>query len=87
MKQSTVKVCNKDGLHARPAAVFVQLANKFNSEVWIEKDNKRVNAKSIMGVMSLGISADTEITVVAQGEDEDKAVKALVELVTSEFES
>ncbi|MGI6112513.1 MAG: HPr family phosphocarrier protein [Mahellales bacterium] len=85
MKQSTVKVSNKDGLHARPAAVFVQLANKFNSEVWIEKDNKRVNAKSIMGVMSLGISADTEITVAAQGEDEDKAVKALVELVTSEF--
>ncbi|HHU64284.1 MAG TPA: HPr family phosphocarrier protein [Clostridiales bacterium] len=83
MKQSTVKVRNKDGLHARPAAEFVQMANKFNSEIWIEKDNKKVSAKSIMGVMSLGISTGTQITLVAQGEDENDALKALVEFVTS----
>ncbi|HHY42937.1 MAG TPA: HPr family phosphocarrier protein [Thermoanaerobacterales bacterium] len=85
MFQQNVIVKNKTGLHARPAALFVQTANKFKSEIFIEKQGKKVNAKSIMGVMSLAVSQGTEITISAQGEDEQDAVKKLVELIESKF--
>lgn len=85
MFQQNVTVKNKTGLHARPAALFVQTANKFRSEVFIEKEGKKVNAKSIMGVMSLAVSQGTPIIVSAQGEDEKEAVKKLVELIESKF--
>ena len=85
MFQQNVTVKNKTGLHARPAALFVQTANKFKSEVFIEKDEKKVNAKSIMGVMSLAVSQGTQITISAQGEDEKEAVEKLVELIESKF--
>ncbi|AEE90893.1 MAG: HPr family phosphocarrier protein [Tepidanaerobacter acetatoxydans] len=85
MFQQNVTVKNKTGLHARPAALFVQTANKFKSEVFIEKDGKKVNAKSIMGVMSLAVSQGTQITISAQGEDEKEAVEKLVELIESKF--
>ncbi|KXG78573.1 HPr-like protein Crh [Fervidicola ferrireducens] len=85
MYEKTVVVKNKTGLHARPAAMFVQTANKFKSEIFIEKEGKKVNAKSIMGVMSLAVSQGTTITISAQGEDEKDAVEALVELVESKF--
>lgn len=74
----------KTGLHARPAALFVQEANKFSSEVFVEKDQKIVNAKSIMGIMSLAISSGTEIYISAEGSDAELAVNALVELVGKE---
>jgi len=85
MVQQKVIVKNKTGLHARPAALFVQAANKFKSEIFIEKQGKKVNAKSIMGVMSLAISQGTEITISAQGEDEKEAVSNLVDLIESKF--
>lgn len=85
MYEKTVVVKNKTGLHARPAAMFVQTANKFKSEIFIEKEGKKVNAKSIMGVMSLAVSQGTTIAISAQGEDEKEAVEALVELVESKF--
>lgn len=85
MYEKTVVVKNKTGLHARPAAMFVQTANKFKSEIFIEKEGKKVNAKSIMGVMSLAVSQGTTIAISAQGEDEKDAVEALVELVESKF--
>jgi catabolite repression HPr-like protein len=74
----------KTGLHARPAALFVQEANKFSSEVFVEKDEKKVNAKSIMGIMSLAISTGTEIYISADGSDSEQAVTALVALVSKE---
>ncbi|MCF6095976.1 HPr family phosphocarrier protein [Thermovorax subterraneus] len=85
MYEKTIVVKNKTGLHARPAAMFVQTANKFKSEIFVEKEGKKVNAKSIMGVMSLAVSQGTTITILAQGEDEKDAVEALVELVESKF--
>jgi len=85
MIQQTVTVKNKTGLHARPAELFVQAANKFKSEIFIEKEGKKVNAKSIMGVMSLAVSQGTQITISAEGEDEKEAVEKLVELIESKF--
>ncbi|MFO7152422.1 MAG: HPr family phosphocarrier protein [Bacillota bacterium] len=85
MYEKTVVVENKTGLHARPAAMFVQAANKFKSEIFIEKEGKKVNAKSIMGVMSLAVSQGTTIKISAQGEDEKQAVEDLVALVKSKF--
>ncbi|WP_128896114.1 HPr family phosphocarrier protein [Longirhabdus pacifica] len=81
-QQVTVKL--HAGLHARPAALFVQEANKFSSDVFIEKDDKKINAKSIMGVMSLAISSGTSITISANGADEEQAVSALLEIVGKE---
>lgn len=82
-KEVTVK--NRVGLHARPATFFIQKANEFKSSVWIEKDERRVNAKSLLGVLSLGIVGDTVIKVIADGSDEEDAVKSLCELIESGF--
>jgi len=84
MAKRAVVVKLKTGLHARPAALFVQEANKFSAEVFVEKDEKKVNAKSIMGIMSLAISSGTEIYISAEGADADEAVDALSELVSQE---
>ncbi|WP_026486095.1 HPr family phosphocarrier protein [Caldanaerobius polysaccharolyticus] len=84
MYKKTVVVKNKTGLHARPAALFVQVAGNFNSLIWIQKDEKRVNAKSIMGIMSLGVSKGATITIIANGDDEVKAVETLAELLSSD---
>lgn len=85
MYSNTVTVLNKVGLHARPATFFIQKSNEFKSSIWVEKDERRVNAKSLLGVLSLGIVGDTEITVIADGVDEEEAVNALVELVKTGF--
>ncbi|MDI3480532.1 MAG: phosphocarrier protein HPr [Tepidanaerobacteraceae bacterium] len=85
MYEKSVVVKNKTGLHARPAALFVQTANKFKSEIYIEKEGKKVNAKSIMGVMSLAVSQGTEIMLSADGDDEREAVEKLIELIESKF--
>ncbi|MBA4548257.1 HPr family phosphocarrier protein [Thermoactinomyces intermedius] len=82
MVEKKVTVQLETGLHARPAALFVQEANKFASEIFVVKGNKKVNAKSIMGIMSLAVSRGTEITITAEGSDEEEAVEKLVELVS-----
>ncbi len=80
-----VMVQNQVGLHARPATFFIQKANEFKSSVWVEKEERRVNAKSLLGVLSLGIMGGTQIRIIAGGVDEDKAVEELVKLVESGF--
>jgi len=84
MASRPVVVKLKTGLHARPAALFVQEANKFSSEIFVEKNDKKVNAKSIMGIMSLAISSGTEVTITAEGPDAEQAVNALAEMVSKE---
>jgi len=91
MKEAKVVVNNKVGLHARPAALFVQAASKFQSEVNVscidpkEEKLRTANAKSILGILTLGVFQGIEITIAADGDDEEDAVKALVELVKNNF--
>lgn len=85
MYVKSVKVQNQVGLHARPATFFIQKSNEFKSSIWVEKDERRVNAKSLLGVLSLGIVGGTEITIIADGIDEEEAVNSLVKLVESGF--
>ena len=80
-----VLVQNQVGLHARPATFFIQKANEFKSSIWVEKEERRVNAKSLLGVLSLGIVGGTTIRIIADGNDEETAVDALVSLVQSGF--
>jgi phosphocarrier protein len=80
-----VMVENKVGLHARPATFFIQKANEYKATIWVEKEDRRVNAKSLLGVLSLGIVGGTAIRVIADGVDEEEAVAGLVELVESGF--
>lgn len=80
-----VEVQNQVGLHARPATFFIQKANEFKSSIWVEKDERRVNAKSLLGVLSLGIVGGTTIKILADGSDETAAVEGLVKLVESGF--
>ena len=85
MISRSVTVRNSVGLHARPATFFVQKANSFKSSIWVEKEDCRVNAKSLLGVLSLGISKGTAITLIADGVDENTAIDGLAELIDSEF--
>ncbi len=85
MTLKEVVVQNQVGLHARPATFFIQKANEFKSSIWIEKEERRVNAKSLLGILSLGIVGGTTIRVIADGSDEEAAVNGLVELVESGF--
>ena len=78
-----VLVQNQVGLHARPATFFIQKANEFKSSIWVEKEERRVNAKSLLGVLSLGIMGGTKIRIIAGGPDEEQAVEELVKLVES----
>ena len=80
-----VTICNSVGLHARPATFFVQKANSFKSSIWVEKEDCRVNAKSLLGVLSLGISKGTAITLIADGVDENEAVEGLAALIDGAF--
>ena len=81
MYTKEVTVNNEVGLHARPATFFIQKANEFKSSIWVEKEERRVNAKSLLGVLSLGIVKGTTITLIADGSDENAAVDALSELI------
>ena len=80
-----VVVQNQVGLHARPATFFIQKANEFKSCIWVEKEDRRVNAKSLLGVLSLGIVGGTSIRIIADGSDEQQAVEGLIGLVESGF--
>lgn len=84
MVEKQVEVKLRTGLQARPAALFVQEATRFSSEVFIEKDGKKVNAKSIMGLMSLAISSGAVITLIAEGSDEEEALEALADYVVQD---
>ena len=85
MFSKEVVVQNQVGLHARPATFFIQMANEFKSSVWVEKDERKVNAKSLLGVLSLGITKGTSIAIIADGADEQEAVTTLVNLIASNF--
>lgn len=85
MISRNVTVKNSVGLHARPATFFIQKANSFKSSIWVEKEDCRVNAKSLLGVLSLGISKGTEITIIADGQDEVDAVEGLALLIDGGF--
>ncbi len=85
MISRSVTIRNSVGLHARPATFFVQKANCYKCSIWVEKEDCRVNAKSLLGVLSLGISKDTAITLIADGTDEVVAVEGLASLVECEL--
>ncbi len=84
MLEKQVEVKLKTGLQARPAALFVQEANRFSSDVFLEKDGKKVNAKSIMGLMSLAVSSGTVITLIVDGKDEAEALEELSSYIQKE---
>ncbi|GAB2898066.1 HPr family phosphocarrier protein [Uliginosibacterium flavum] len=85
MPRAMTEIANRLGLHARPSAKLTQLATQFRSDVWLERDGRRVNAKSIMGVMMLAAAHGTKLTVETEGEDADAALQAIVELIASRF--
>lgn len=85
MCMKDVEVKNQVGLHARPATFFIQKANEYKSSIWVEKDERRVNAKSLLGILSLGIVGGAKIRIIADGSDEQLAVDGLVKLVESGF--
>lgn len=84
MVKQEVVVKRKTGLQARPAAQFVQEANRFSSEIILERENKQVNAKSIMGIMSLAIAPGAKVTLIVDGHDEKEALEALVKFIETE---
>ena len=85
MISRNVQITNNVGLHARPATFFIQKANTYRSGVWVVKDDRKVSAKSLLGVLSIGIAKGMTITIVADGDDEEAAIKGLVELIESGF--
>ena len=85
MKEKAVKIGNRNGLHARPAAQLVKIASKFTSDIYLGKDGMEVNAKSIMGVMMLAAEVGSTLTVKAEGPDEAEAVESIVELIENNF--
>jgi len=82
--EKTVTVKLKTGLQARPAALFVQEANRFSSDIFLEKEGKKVNAKSIMGLMSLAVESGADVKLIAEGHDEQAAVSKLAEFIEKE---
>ena len=85
MVSREVLISNNIGLHARPATFFIQKANSVKSSIWVEKEERRVNAKSLLGILSLGIVKGMTITIMAEGADENEAVDGLVELINTGF--
>ena len=85
MVTKEVVINNQVGLHARPATFFIQKANEFKSSIWIEKEDRRVNAKSLFGVLSLGIVKGTAVNLIADGNDENEAISTLSDLIASDF--
>ena len=85
MISKDVAVKNQVGLHARPATFFIQKANEFKASIWVEKEERKVNAKSLLGVLSLGITKGTTINIIADGPDEEAAIESLTQLITTGF--
>lgn len=86
MTTKKVTIKNRAGIHARPAALIVNTANEYEAEVYLEKDEMRINGKSIMGIITLGAGYNTELNVIADGDDETEAVDAIVSLFENRFE-
>lgn len=86
MKERIVTIRNRAGMHARPAALLVKTASRFTSQIYIEKDEERVNGKSIMGVITLGATYDSSLRIIASGPDEEAAVDAIGRLFENKFE-
>jgi phosphocarrier protein len=86
MTEATITISNRAGIHARPAAILVQATKDFKSNLYFEKGSDRINAKSIMGIITLGAAYGTKIKIIAEGEDEELAVKTLVRLFETKFE-
>ena len=86
MKQETVTIKNRAGIHARPSALIVKTANEYDSEIFLELDDMRINAKSIMGIITLGANYKSIIQIIAEGEDEEEAVTAIAGLFENRFE-
>jgi len=85
MVEKEVTIENKLGMHLRAAAIFIETGNKFQSQIYLRKDEREVNAKSIMGLMTLGAACGSKVTVIAEGEDEEEALAALVGLIQNRF--
>ena len=85
MYTQEVTVNNEVGLHARPATYFIQKANEFRSSIWIEVDDRKINAKSLLGVLSMAITTGTEVTLIAEGPDEEAAVKTLAQMLVKDI--
>jgi len=85
MTMRNVTILNRAGIHARPASLIVQTAQQFESSIWIEKDNLKINAKSIMNILTLGATYQTAMVISAEGPDEEDAVSELSELFDSKF--
>ncbi len=85
MVRKEVTITNNIGLHARPATFFIQKANSYKSSIWVEKDDRKVNAKSLLGVLSLGIAKGMTVTLIAEGQDESLAIDGLIALVQTGF--
>ena len=83
--EDEVVIDNRNGLHARPAAMFVKISSRYRAEVWVEKDGKRVNGKSIMGLMMLAAGKGSRLQIIAEGQDADKAVAEIKNLVETRF--
>jgi len=84
VKEITIK--NKSGLQSKTAAVFIQKASSYKSSIWIEKDERKANAKSLLGLLSLGIGSGTKVTIIAEGEDEEKAAEDLEKYLQSDMD-
>lgn len=85
MKELTITIIHEVGLHARPAALFVKTASKYSSNVTVSYNGKTKNAKSMLGILSMGIGTNAEINIQADGEDEDEVVTALADLIKDNF--
>ncbi len=85
MTKREVVITNNIGLHARPATFFIQKANSYKSLIWIEKEDRKINAKSLLGVLSLGIAQGMTVSIIADGQDEADAVNGLSDLINTGF--
>ena len=85
MVRRDVTITNNIGLHARPATFFIQKANSYKSTIWIEKEDRKINAKSLLGVLSMGIAKGMTVTIVADGQDENDAISGLSDLIDTGF--
>ncbi len=86
MTSRTITIRNRAGIHARPAALIVQTANQYNSQVFFEKDSNRINGKSIMGIITLGATYNSTLTLITEGDDEQEALEAIAQLFENKFE-
>ena len=86
MTEQVIYVSNRAGIHARPAAVLVQAAKNFSSNIYFEKGRDRINGKSIMGILTLGAAYGMELKIIAEGDDEEQAVETIVHLFEAKFE-